>query len=119
MVSALFMMFTIFGYVMTIGALVDESDVWIGNFILGSVCATIMLGTFLAGMSMRKKVHERTHAIIADLFLQHGFIEAKTFAEGAMVSLDEARDLLDRLMHKHGWHRTELEQYNAVYRQQG
>lgn len=118
MVSGLFMMFTVFGLVMTIGALVDESDVWIGNLTIGCICGVIMLATFAAGMRMRKKVHALTAAVIESLFTEHGHIEAIVFAKGAGVSLDEARDVLDKHMHKHGWQRTELELYNAVYRRE-
>lgn len=115
MVSGFFMMFTIFGYVMTVGALVDESDVWIGNFILGSICFILTLGAFVTGLRLRKQVHKQVNMLIEQLFAEHGHVEAVVFAKGAQVSLDDARDMLDRRMHIHGWKRTEMLQYNALY----
>lgn len=116
MVSGLFMMFAIYGYIMMIGSLVDESDAWFGNMVLGSICATIMLSVFLTGMIMRKSARQRIEAEIDKQFRENGFLEATTFATNAGVSLDDARDQLDRRMVERGWSRVELEQYNAVYR---
>ncbi len=110
------MMFAIYGYIMMIGSLVDESDAWFGNMVLGSICATIMLSVFLTGMIMRKSARQRIEAEIDKQFRENGFLEATTFATNAGVSLDDARDQLDRRMVERGWSRVELEQYNAVYR---
>lgn len=101
---------------MTVGSLVDESDAWIGNLILGGFCVTVMLSTFIAGMMLRKKVRVKIEAEIENLFTTHGELEATIFAKNAGVSLDDARDQLDRRMKERGWHRTELPQYNAIYK---
>lgn len=116
MLSGLLMMFAIYGLVMTIGARVDESTAWIGNLVMGGTCAVLMLVVFTAGMTMRKKAQARIEHEIEREFNEQGFVEATSFAELAGVSLDDARDQLDKRMRERGWQRTELEKYNAIYR---
>ncbi len=114
-VSGLTMMFAVYGLVMTIGALVDESDAWIGNLTLGGTFTVISASCVTIGMMMRKKVQKRLDQEIDREFLDLGYVEASLFAKEAGVSLDDARDQLDRRMRDLGWKRTELESYNARY----
>lgn len=109
-------MFAVYGLIMTVGAFSDENDIWISNFIIGGSFTILTITVFTIGMIMRKKAHVRLEAEIERLFTETGHIEAAAFAKGAGVSMDDARDQLDRRMRERGWHRTELERYNAIYR---
>lgn len=116
MLSGLLMMFAIFGLVMWIGAEVGENDeAATGNMILCFTMTSLTLGTLKAGLWMRSRMNKRMEAAIAKLFSADGFVEAASFAAEMQISMDDARDVLDKRARKHQWQRTELENYNARY----
>jgi hypothetical protein len=115
MASGLLMMFAVYGLVMTIGALVDDSDAWIGNFSIGATFTILAVAAVSAGIVLRRKVQARLEAEINRQFEQFGYVDASLFATCAKVTMDDARDQLDRRAREGGWLRRELEQYNAHY----
>ena len=114
--TALLMMFAVYGYIMMIGAIVGDNDAVFGNALMGSVFLVLAIVTFNIGMAQRRRAHERIEDVVDKEMREHGYIDAERFAEGAGVSLDDARDILDRLGRKNNWKRTELTGYNAEYR---
>lgn len=116
MLSAILMMFAIFGLVMWIGALEGDNDkAAFGNMILCFVMTFLMLITLGIGMRMRKTMNGRAEDVIAELFTHEGHVDATVFADRMGVSLDDARDMLDSRARDRQWLRTEYEHYNARY----
>ena len=116
MLSGLLMMFAIVGYVLWIGADVGENeDAARGNMIMSLIMTVATLTALRVGLSMRKKMNERIEAAITGQFGTRGFVEATTLAAEVKISLDDARDVLDKRCTTRGWKRTELEEYNARY----
>ena len=110
------MMFAVYGLMMMIGALVGSTDAWIGNMGIGLAFTVFSALLLAAGMRKRKKAHVMYERVIESEFRDHGYVEAQRFSQAAQVSMDEARDLLDKHMRIHHWIRTELPGYNAEYR---
>jgi len=116
MMSGLMMNFAVFGLIMTIGAVVGDSDQWWGNLAIG-LFFTAISATFLRiGMRRRKQAHAVFDAAINEELTTHGYVEAQRFANIAKVTLDDARDILDKKIQRYNWKRTELPGYNAEYR---
>lgn len=109
------MMFAVYGYIMMIGAMVGENDAVFGNAMMGSVFAVLMLVVFKLAMQRRKKAHILFNSTISNMLTADGFIEATNFATTTGVSVDDARDILDKQMVEHHWSREEKSQYNALY----
>lgn len=114
--SGLLMMFAVYGLVMMIGAMVGEDDAATGNAIMALIFTTFSVTALRVGLSQRRKAHVRIDSVINDEFDTHGYVDALRFSKGAGVSLDDARDILDKKYVQHGWKRTELASYNAEYR---
>ncbi len=110
------MMFAVYGWVMTIGALVDESTAWKGNITIGISFTVLMFISLAIGLSKQRVMRKRFEAEIHQQFAEQGYLEAALFAERVSISLDDARDQLDRRMAERGWRREEGSGYNAVYR---
>ncbi len=116
MLSGLLMMFAIFGMIMWIGATVGENEsAATGNMILTLIMTVFTLTALQAGLSMRKKANARIETSIEAQFATRGFVEAATLAAEIGISMDDARDVLDKRAARRLWKRTELEQYNARY----
>lgn len=116
MLSAILMMFAVFGLVMWIGALEgDNEKAAYGNMMLCFVMSFFMVATLVIGMRMRWAMNTRAEAALTELFAEHGHVQATTFAERIGVSLDDARDMLDARARDRSWLRTEYEQYDARY----
>lgn len=116
MLSAILMMFAIFGLVMWIGALEgDNEKAAFGNMMLCFVMSFFMLVTLVIGMRMRTAMNTRAEAVLAEMFAQDGHVQAATFAERLGVSLDDARDMLDKRARDRQWLRTEYAHYDARY----
>lgn len=115
--SGLLGMFAVYGGIMWIGAVVGESeDAITGNAIMTGIFTTLTLTAIRVGLSQRAKSRKRFDALIEQEFAQHGFVDAIRFSQGAGISLDDARDLLDKRYAALGWTRVELQGYNAEYR---
>ncbi|MBL0321757.1 MAG: hypothetical protein IPP80_05160 [Ignavibacteria bacterium] len=116
MLSGLLMMFAIFGLVMWIGAEVGENDeAATGNMILCLIMTTLTLAALKTGLWMRSRMNKRMEEVITSLVAREGHIDAKSFATEMKISMDDARDVLDKRARKRNWKRAELEQYNARY----
>jgi hypothetical protein len=116
MLSGLLMMFAIFGLVMWIGAEVGENDdAASGNMILFLIMTTLTLAALQTGLWMRSRMNSRMDAVITSLVDKVGHVDATTFASEMKISMDDARDVLDKRARKRNWERAELEHYNARY----
>ncbi len=116
MLSAILMMFAIFGLVMWIGALEgDNEKAAYGNMMLCFVMSVLMVVTLVIGMRMRSAMNKRAEAALTELFAEHGHVQASVFAERLGVSLDDARDMLDKRARDRMWLRTEYSHYDARY----
>lgn len=116
MLSAILMMFAIFGLVMWIGALEgDNEKAAFGNMVLCFVMTFLMSITLGIGLRMRKTMNERVEALLTELFASMGHVDAATFADRMGVSLDDARDMLDSRARERQWLRTEYAHYDARY----
>lgn len=98
-----------------VGALVGNSDAWKGNFGLASVFTSVGIVLCYVGIKKRRRAYMMYEEEIAHQLSDFGFIEALRFSHSAQVSLDEARDILDKFMKKRLWQRKELTGYNAEY----
>jgi len=110
------MMFAVYGFVMMIGAMVGNNDAVSGNTIISLIFTVLTLVMFRLGMSQRKKAHALFQSVIDREWADHGYIDALRFSQGAGVSLDDARDILNRRASSNRWTITELDGYNAEYR---
>lgn len=116
MLSAVFMMFAVFGFVFAYGAFIgDNDDIAWGNLGLGITMITTSAIVLLWGLNLKKKNDVRINATIADLLAKHACIEAAEFAKDLGITVDDARDMLDTRARAQNWRRLELENYNAKY----
>lgn len=116
MLSAILMMFAIFGLVMWIGAIEGENEkAAYGNMMLCFVMSVLMIITLIVGMRMRASMNLRIENLVTEMFQREGFVQATSFAERMGISLDDARDVLDKRSRDRGWLRTEFAQYDARY----
>ncbi len=116
MLSAIFMMFAVFGFVFAYGAFVgDNDDIAWGNLWLGVTMITTSAIVLLVGLRLKKHEDARMDGVIADLLSKESCIEASRFAECLNISVDDARDVLDKRARANNWRRLELEHYNAKY----
>jgi len=113
--SGLLMMFAVYGFVMMIGAMVGNNDAVTGNAIMAMIFTVLTLTAFRVGMAKRKKAQKLFDDVITAEMDQHGAVDAQRFATACGVSLDDARDILDRRLYSKGWDCIELEGYNALY----
>ena len=97
MLSAILMMFAIFGLVMWIGAIEGENE------------------KAAYGNMMRASMNLRIENLLTEMFQREGSVQATSFAERMGISLDDARDVLDKRSRDRGWLRTEYAQYDARY----
>lgn len=110
------MMFAVYGFVMMIGAMVGNNDAVTGNTIISMIFTVLTIVVFRLGMSQRKKAHALFQSVIDRELAEHGYIDAVRFAQGAGITLDDARDVLNRRAAANRWLITEREGYNAEYR---
>lgn len=116
MLSAIFMMFAVFGFVFAMGAFIgDNDDIGIGNLWLGFTMITTSAIVLVIGMRLKKQADARIETVITGLLAEYSYIEATRFAERLGITVDDARDVLDKRARTHNWRRLELEQYNAKY----
>lgn len=116
MLSAVFMMFAVFGFVFAYGAWMgDNDDIAVGNLWLGITMITTSAIILFWGLHLKKLADARIDAAILDLLAKHECIEATEFALSLGITVDDARDVLDKRARANNWRRLELEQYNAKY----
>ncbi len=116
MLSAILMMFAIFGLVMWIGAIEGENEkAAYGNMMLCFVMSVLMIITLIVGIRMRASMNLRIENLLTEMFQREGSVQATSFAERMGISLDDARDVLDKRSRDRGWLRTEYAQYDARY----
>jgi len=114
--TGLMMMFTIFGGIMFIGSFGEiHADTAVGNGILTAILLTVTVSMLIIGLRMRSAFNSRLLVTIDEMFTAGTAIEASEFALRANVSLDSAREFLDRQATLHGWDRVESSGYNARY----
>lgn len=117
MASGLLGMFAVYGGIMWIGAVVGESeDAITGNAIMTGIFTTLTITAIRVGLSQRAKARKRFEALVEQEFSDHGYVDAIRFSQGAGISLDDARDWLDKRYTANGWTRVEKSGYNAEYR---
>ena len=100
---------------MMIGAMQGSNDAVAGNFMMGAIFMVFTLVALQIGMKQRKRAHAVYEQVIAAQLDEQGFVEAESFSQGAGVSLDDAREILNHRMSENDWACTELEGYNAEY----
>jgi divalent metal cation (Fe/Co/Zn/Cd) transporter len=115
MMSGLLMMFSVYGYIMMIGAIVGENDAVFGNAVMGTVFAVLTFSVFQFAMRKRKQAHRLFAETIESMMKTDGCVEASNFASVIGVSIDDARDILDKQMIMQHWRREEKSEYNALY----
>lgn len=109
-------MFAIFGLVMWIGALEgDNEKAAFGNMMLCFVMSLFMVVSLVIGMRMRTAMNARVESTLTEMFAKDGHVQATVFAERLGVSLDDARDILDKRARDRRWLRTEYAHYDARY----
>ncbi len=114
--SGLLMMFAVYGAVMLMGAYVGDTDAMSGNAIMTLIFTVLTLTALRIGLSQRKRAHQIFERVITEEFDSHGYLDAVRFSQGAGISLDDARDILDKWAPERKWSRVELSGYNAEYR---
>lgn len=114
--TGLMMMFTVFGGVMFIGSFGEiHAETAIGNGILTTILLVVTVTMLIVGMRMRSAFNTRLHTTIQEMFSTSAAIEASDFATRTHISLDSAREFLDKQAALHGWDRVESAGYNARY----
>lgn len=116
MLSALLLMFAVFGFVFSYGAYRGENDdVGMGNLVMGLIMLAASVLTLLVGLRLQRRFDSRIDDAIAALSSQTGSFDAATFAIALNISVDDARDILGKRAQARGWQCQELEGYNARY----
>ena len=116
MLSALFLMFAVFGFVFSYGAYRgDNFDVAMGNLVLGLVMIGASVATLLVGLRLQRKFDARVDEIISTLSAATGTFEAEQFATALNITVDDARDVLGKRASAQSWKYEELGSYNARY----
>ncbi len=116
MLSGLLMMFAVFGLLMWIGAVSGDNDeAAFGNMLLCFVMTTLMLSALAIGLRMRNRMQTKMDLVIQNLSSTLGHVDATLFAKEINITLDDARDVLDKRARTFKWRRTELEHYDARY----
>lgn len=116
MLSALFMMFAVFGFVFSYGAYRgDNDDVGLGNFVMGLIMIGASVLTLIIGMRLQRRFDSRIDQAIDSLSAETGSFDAAAFATALAISVDDARDILGKRARLRGWKCHELEGYNARY----
>lgn len=116
MLSALFLMFAVFGFMFALGANIgDNDDVALGNLWLGLTMITASIVSLLVGLRLQRRFDARTQDAVRSLLSPEGFFDADAFASAMNISLDDARDILNSLARQSGWSYIELGSYNARY----
>lgn len=115
-VTGIMMMFTVFGGIMFIGSFGEvHADTALGNGILTAILLVLTLIMLVVGLRMRKRANQRLLQVVDEIFAAQNGLDASHFAERAGISLDSAREFLDKQAHLHAWHRVESSGYNAHY----
>ncbi len=116
MLSALLLMFAVFGFVFSYGAYRgDNDDVGMGNLVMGLIMLAASILTLLTGLRLQRRFESRIDDAIAALSSQTGSFDAASFATRLNISVDDARDILGTRARIRGWECHELEGYNARY----
>lgn len=114
--TGLMMMFTIFGGIMFIGSFGEiHAETAIGNGILTVILLVVTVTMLIVGMRMRSAFNSRLQATLQEMFAVDAAIEASDFATRMHISLDSAREFLDKQAALQGWDRVESAGYNARY----
>lgn len=116
MLSALFLMFAVFGFVFAFGANIgDNDDVALGNLWLGLTMITASVVSLLWGLRLLRRFDERSEDVVRTLLTPEGSFDASAYASAMNISLDDARDVLNNQARQSGWLCEELGEYNARY----
>lgn len=116
MLSALFLMFAVFGFVFALGANIgDNDDVAMGNLWLGFIMIGAAVATLLTGLKLERRFDSRLDDAVRSLSDGENSFEADAIARAMNISLDDARDVLNTRARRNGWTCQELSSYNARY----
>lgn len=116
MLSALFLMFAVFGFVFSYGAYRgDNDDVGMGNLVMGLIMLGASVFTLLTGLRLQRRFDARIDAAISALCGTSNSFDALSFANALNITVDDARDILGKRAQAAGWRCEELEGYNARY----
>lgn len=113
--SGLFLMFSVFTTVMFFGGYFHDAEGSDKNGILALACFGLTIAVFVFAMRLRKRAHGRIAAEVREEMQTLGYVDAAQVGNALGMSLDETRDVLDRLSHAHKWRREESAGYNARY----
>ena len=113
--SGLFFMFAVFSTVMFFGGYFNDAEGADKNGILALVCFALTASVFALAMGLRKRAHTRIDAEVVHEIKTLGYVEASQLASTLGMSLDETRDILDKLAATRKWRREEASGYNARY----
>jgi|GEM_PF-3950914 len=108
-------MFSVFSTVIFFGGYFNDAEGADKNGILGLVCFALTGIVFALAMRLRKRAHRRIDNEIERAMRDHGFVEASQLGNVLGMSLDETRDVLDKLSGARKWRCEESEGYNARY----
>jgi hypothetical protein len=113
--SGFFFMFTVFGAIMAVGSLPGDGEGTAGHLWFAAVMATVCCTLLASGMVQRSRFRLRlTNAMIAATTPENT-IDAGTVASLLEISLDDARDVLQKHAARHRWSVEELGGYDARY----
>lgn len=116
MLSALLLMFAVFGFVFALGATIgDNDDVATGNLWLGIIMIGASVATLLIGLRLERRFDMRLDDAVRSLSDDANSFEADAIARAMNISLDDARDVLNTRASRNGWTCQELSSYNARY----
>lgn len=113
--SGLFFMFAVFSTVMFFGGYFNDAEGADKNGLLALACTALTAIVFTMAMYFRKRAHGRIDSEIEHEFKTLGYVEASRLGTTLGMSLDETRDVLDKLADERKWHREEAAGYDARY----
>lgn len=113
--SGLFFMFAVFSSVMFFGSYFNDAEGADKNGILALACTALTAMVFALAMHFRKRAHRRIDSEIEREIGTMGYVEASQLGSSLGMSLDETRDVLDKLAASRNWRCEESAGYNARY----
>src|SRR5688572_4202028 len=113
--AGLFLMFSVFSTVMFFGGYFNDAEGADKNGILALVCFGLTGAVFVLAMSLRKRAHGRIDTEIQNELTNLGYVDASQLGAVLGMSLDETRDVLDKMSPLRHWRREESAGYNARY----
>lgn len=115
MASGLFLMFFVFSTVMFFGGWSHDAEGSDKTGFLAIGCFVVTGAVFGYAMWLRKRAHGRIDAEVQRELSSLGYVDASQLGAVLGMSLDETRDVLDKMSRANHWRREESSGYNARY----